>query len=54
MQNLKELFSKWSIRWHNNLYDESSAYEKIYKSRDIILNIMNKNTSNYEKIITSN
>ena len=52
--NLKELFSKWSTRWPNYLYDEPSAYEKIYKSREVILNIMNNHISNYEQIITTN
>ena len=53
-QSLKELFSKWSTRWPNYLYDEPSSYEKIYKSRDVILNIMKNHVSNYEQIITSN
>ena len=53
-QNLKELFSKWSARWPNYLYDEPSAYEKIYKSREVIINIMNNHISNYEQIISTN
>ena len=52
--NLKNLFSKWSLRWPNYLYDEPSAYEKIYKSREVIINIMNNHISNYEQIISSN
>ena len=53
-QNLKGLFSRWSSRWPNYLYDEPSAYEKIYKSREVILNIMNSHISNYEQIVSSN
>ena len=53
-QNLKELFSKWSASWPNYLYDEPSSYEKIYKSREVIINTMNNHISNYEQIISSN
>ena len=50
----KELFSKWSASWPNYLYHEPSAYEKIYKSREVIINTMNNHISNYEQIISSN
>ena len=53
-QNLTNLYTKWSSRWPNYLYDEPSAYEKIYKSREVIINIMNSHISNYEQIIESN
>ena len=52
--NLKDLYTKWSSRWPNYLYDEPSAYEKIYKSREVIINIMNSHISNYSQIIESN
>ena len=52
--NLKDLYTKWSCRWPNYLYDEPSAYEKIYKSREVIINIMNSHISNYSQIIESN
>ena len=51
--NLKLLFKRWSQRWPNYLYDEPSAYEKVYKSREVMLNIMNSHLSNYEQIITT-